>query len=58
MKVPPGKYRLAVELRPGEVLAEQPADTEINASDLDPSRDFVITVKPPEAAGEPRAPRR
>jgi hypothetical protein len=46
MKVPTGKYRLEVELRPGESLAEQPADTEINASDLDPHRDFTITVKP------------
>jgi Carboxypeptidase regulatory-like domain len=45
MKVPRGKYRLEVELRPGEVLEEQPAETEINASDLDPRRNFVITVK-------------
>ena len=47
MKVPRGKYRLEVELRPGEVLAERPAETEINASDLDPARDFVVAVKPP-----------
>jgi hypothetical protein len=49
MKVPRGKYRLEVELRAGEMLAEKPADTEINASDLDASRDFVVTVKPPES---------
>jgi hypothetical protein len=55
MKVPRGKYRLEVELRPGEAVAEQPADTEITASDLDASRDFVVTVKPPGAAGEPPA---
>jgi hypothetical protein len=46
MKVPTGKYRLEVELRPGETLAEQPAETEVNTSDLDPHRNFTITVKP------------
>ena len=45
IKVPQGKYRLEVELRPGEVLSEQPFETEINSSDLDPNRNFVITVK-------------
>ena len=42
MKVPPGKYRLEVELREGERLVKQPGETQINASDLDPNRDFVI----------------
>ena len=46
IKVPTGKYRLEVELRAGETLTEQPAETNINASDLDASRDFVVTVKP------------
>lgn len=44
MKVPPGKYRLEVELREGERLVKQPGETQINASDLDPNRDFVIGV--------------
>jgi hypothetical protein len=44
MKVPPGKYRLEVELRAGERLVKQPGETEVNASDLDPNRDFVIGV--------------
>jgi hypothetical protein len=46
IKVPTGKYRLEVELRAGETLTEQPAVTDINASDLDADRDFVVTVKP------------
>ena len=47
MQVPVGKYRLQVELRPGESIAEAPADLEINTSDLDAGRNFTITVKPP-----------
>jgi Carboxypeptidase regulatory-like domain len=46
IKVPTGKYRLEVELRPGETLTEQPAPTDINTSDLDADRDFAVTVKP------------
>jgi hypothetical protein len=45
IKVPIGRYRLEVELRDGESLAEQPAETEINASDMDADRDFTITIK-------------
>ena len=45
MKVPVGKYRLEVELRAGESLSEQPAITEVGASDLDADRNFVVTVK-------------
>jgi hypothetical protein len=44
MKVPPGKYRLEVELRDGERLVKGPAETEVNPSDLDPDRSFVIGV--------------
>ena len=44
LKVPPGRYRLEVELREGERVVKQPAETEINPSDLDPDRDFVIGV--------------
>ena len=44
LKVPPGRYRLEVELREGERLTKQPGETQINPSDLDPDRDFVIAV--------------
>jgi hypothetical protein len=44
LKVPPGRYRLEVELREGERLAKDPGETQVNASDLDPGRDFVIAV--------------
>jgi len=47
IKVPEGTYRLELELRPGEVVAKQPADTRINKSDLDSRRDFTIAVKSP-----------
>jgi len=47
IKVPTGKYRLELELRPGEALDEKPADTEVNTSDLDPHRNFTVTVKAP-----------
>ena len=45
IKVPEGTYRLEVQLMPGEVVAKQPAETRINKSDLDPRRDFTISVK-------------
>lgn len=45
IKVPRGKYRLEVELRPGEALEKDPVETEVNTSDLDPHRDFVVTIK-------------
>ncbi len=44
IQVPKGKYRLDVELRAGEVLAEGPVSTDINVGDLDARRDFVVTV--------------
>jgi hypothetical protein len=47
MKVPIGRYRLAVELREGETVAEGPAELTLSASDLDAARDFVIAVKSP-----------
>jgi hypothetical protein len=47
IKVPEsGRYRLEVELRDGEVVAKGPEETEINNGDLDPGRDFEITLKP------------
>ena len=44
IKVPKGKYRLEVELRPGETLSGQPGSTDINVGDLDARRDFMVTV--------------
>jgi hypothetical protein len=44
LKVPPGRYRLEVELRPGERIVKQPPENEVNPSDLDPDRDFVISM--------------
>ena len=46
IKVPePGRYRIEVELRDGEVIAKGPTETEINNGDLDSGRDFEITRK-------------
>lgn len=46
IKVPEeGRYRIEVELRDGEVLAKSPDETDINNGDLDPGRDFEITVR-------------
>lgn len=42
IKVPEGTYRLEVELRTGETVANQPGETRINKSDLDPQRNFTI----------------
>ncbi len=47
IKVPEeGRYRIEVELREGEVIAKGPEETDINHGDLDPGRDFEITVAP------------
>jgi hypothetical protein len=46
VKVPAGTYRLEVELRNGEAIEKRPQATEVNVGDLDPDRDFVLTVKP------------
>ena len=48
IKVPEGTYRLEIELRSGEKLAKKPDDTSVNNGDLDPGRDFTITVGPLE----------
>jgi hypothetical protein len=45
MKVPVGRYRLEVELRPGEALGEQPAELEITRGDMDAQRNFLVTMK-------------
>jgi len=45
IQVPKGTYRIELELRPGEALEKQPAETRIHVSDLDTRRDFVVTLK-------------
>jgi hypothetical protein len=45
IQVPEGTYRFEIELRGGEVLAKQPEQTHVGNSDLDTSRDFVITMR-------------
>jgi hypothetical protein len=44
VKVRPGRYRLEVDVRPGERIVKQPEETDVNPSDLDPNRDFVIAA--------------
>lgn len=52
IKVPEvGRYRLEVELRDGEVVAKGPEETDVNNGDLDPGRDFEITVASPVKKG-------
>ena len=42
IQVPPGEYRLEIELQPGEVVKRDPGLIQINKSDLDAQRDIVI----------------
>jgi hypothetical protein len=42
IKVPPGRYRLEVELRGGDQLAKQPDQTTVNVGDVDAQMNFVI----------------
>lgn len=47
IKVPQeGTYRVNVETRDGETIAKRPDEIRLNNGDLDPGRDFEITVKP------------
>ena len=46
IKVPAGTYRLEVETRPNETVVTQPEPTEVNPSDLDADRDFVLMPRP------------
>ncbi len=48
LKVPPGKYRLNVELRPGESIVKGPDTIDINPSDVDNNIVIVITALPPK----------
>ncbi len=45
IQVPPGTYRIELELRPGETLEKQPANAHVSSSDLDAGRDFIVTVR-------------
>jgi hypothetical protein len=45
IQVPEGTYRFEIELRAGEALAKKPDDTHVGNSDLDTTRDFVITTR-------------
>jgi Carboxypeptidase regulatory-like domain len=42
IKVPTGRYRLEVELRGGDHLAQQPEQTQVNVGDVDAQLNFVI----------------
>jgi hypothetical protein len=44
IKVPPGHYRLELELQEGETVVKQPGEIDINSGDLDPNMDIVIRV--------------
>jgi Carboxypeptidase regulatory-like domain len=42
IKVPPGRYRMEVELRGGDRLAQRPEQTQVNVGDVDAQLNFVI----------------
>ena len=42
IKVPPGHYRMEVELRGGDQLAQQPEQTNVNVGDVDAQLNFVV----------------
>jgi hypothetical protein len=46
IKLPAGKYRMELELLPGESIVRGPEEVDINKSDLDPGRDFEIALTP------------
>lgn len=46
MKVPPGHYTLAIDLRPPERVVKSPGEVTIDKSDLDARLDFVISSGP------------
>jgi hypothetical protein len=45
IQVPEGTYRFEIELRSGETLSKKPDDTHVGNSDLDTTRDFIITLR-------------
>jgi hypothetical protein len=42
IQVPPGRYRMEVELRGGDQLAQQPEQTHVNVGDVDAQLNFVV----------------
>jgi hypothetical protein len=42
IKVPPGHYRLELEMREVETIVQQPGEIDINSGDLDPTMDIVV----------------
>ncbi len=42
IKVPPGRYRMEVELGGGDQLAQQPEQTQVNVGDVDAQMNFVV----------------
>jgi hypothetical protein len=53
-KVKPGKYRVTLALRAGEVLVKQPPIIDVNRSDVDAFADFVLGSS---GVMRPRSPR-
>ena len=45
IQVPAGTYRLEVEVHQGETIASRPDPTKVDVGDLDPDRNFVLTVR-------------
>jgi hypothetical protein len=44
IKVPPGHYRLELQLGEGETVVQEPGTIDINSGDLDPNMDIVVRV--------------
>jgi hypothetical protein len=42
LMIPPGRYRLEVELEPGESLADEPGVVTVEASELADEQDFTL----------------
>lgn len=56
-KVPPGKYRVELTLRPGETIVKQPGVMHVNPSDVDAHADFIIsTGGASDRSARPRSP--
>ena len=53
-KVKPGKYRVQLQLQPGETLLKSPGIIDVNRSDVDADADFIVG---PSRTARPRFPR-
>ena len=57
-KVKPGKYRVELTLRDGEVLVKKPGVIDVNRSDVDAHADFIVGTsrvlrpRPPQLRGD------